>query len=201
MFKNILLVVALVAVVALGGTFAVGSFALSSYNSIQTRYVAVDQTLSNIDAQYQRRSNLIPNLVETVKGAANFEKSALTDIATARSNAGKVSLDLKNVTQEQIAQYQQAQQGLSGALSRLLIVAEKYPELKSNGNFTSLQAEIAGTENRIMFAVTDYNKAVADYNRYIAKGIEQFVANFAGKGPRPFFKAKEGADVAPVVKF
>lgn len=156
---------------------------------------------ANVESSYQRRSDLIPNLVATVKGYAAHEKETLESVIKARSEATKTTIDPTNITEEQMAKFQQAQQGLSGALSRLLVTVERYPDLKANQNFLELQSQLEGTENRINVERNRYNELATAYKIYIAKFPTNIVANFINKKELPLFKATEGSDVVPTVAF
>ena len=160
---------------------------------------AVGKEWGNVDASYQRRNDLIGNLVNTVKGAADFEKSTLTAVIEARAKATSVTVDPSNITPEQLAQFQQAQSGVSSTLSRLLVTVEQYPELKANQNFLKLQDELASTENQILTARTRFNESVQAYNGYVLAVPQKW---FLGSYPeKPFFKSVEGADKPVEVKF
>ncbi len=171
------------------------------YNGIQVKNQAVQTAWSNVESQYQRRYDLIPNFVNSVKAAANFEKSTLTEIAEARASVGRVKIDPTNITPDQLAAFQTSQQGLAGALSKLLIVTENYPDLKANVNFQALQAELAGTENRIAVKRGDFNETTQDYNTFISRFPASLLANFFGYHTKPYFKSDEKANSAPVVDF
>jgi len=192
----VLLILVVVLIVA---GFAVGG----SYN----RLVKLDQNVNEKWAQvqnvYQRRADLIPNLVNTVSGAANFEKSTLIAVTQARATVGQVKLDPNKAPTDaaQLEQFQQAQGQLSTALSRLLLVSERYPELRANQNFLSLQAQLEGTENRISVERGNFNEAVKDYNTAVRSFPTALFAGMFGFSPRPFFNAQPGADKAPEVKF
>jgi LemA protein len=158
----------------------------------------VNKAWGNVETTYQRRNDLIGNLVNTVKGAANFEKSTLTEVIEARAKATGVTIDPKNVTPEQLAAFNSAQSGVSSSLSRLLVTVEKYPDLKATDNFKDLQKELVSTENQILTARTRFNEAVQSYNSYVL-GVPQSI--FLGKyKEKPFFKAVEGADKPVEVK-
>ncbi len=161
----------------------------------------ISQAWGNVETSYQRRNDLIGNLVETVKGAAEFEKSTLEAVTNARASASQVKIDPSNVTPEQLNQFNQAQGGLSSALSRLLVTVEKYPDLKANENFLKLQDELASTENQILTARTRFNEAVNPYNLHIKQFPGSILANIFGFTEKAYFKAVEGADKAPEVKF
>jgi len=161
----------------------------------------VSKAWSQVESQYQRRTDLIPNLVSTVKGYADFEKSTLTDVIEARSKATSVNISADNLNEQTMAQFEQAQNGLSSALSKLLVVVEKYPDLKANQNFLELQAQLEGTENRIANERMKFNETIRTYNVYIRKFPASIFASIYGFETRPYFKAEEGADKVPEVKF
>ncbi|MDX1721048.1 MAG: LemA family protein, partial [Salegentibacter mishustinae] len=156
---------------------------------------------ADVENAYQRRSDLIPNLVSTVEGSADFERGTLTDVIEARAKATSVNVDAGNLNQEQIQQFQQAQGGLSSALSRLLVSVERYPDIKSNQNFLQLQSQLEGTENRISVARNRYNEAVRQYNTYIRKFPNNIFAGMFGFERKAPFEAEEGAENAPDVEF
>lgn len=156
---------------------------------------------SNVETAYQRRNDLIGNLVSTVKGAADFEKSTLTAVIEARAKATAVTIDPSNVTPEKLAEFQKSQSGVSSALSRLLVSIEAYPQLRANENFLKLQTELEGTENRIGIARTNYNSSARIYNIHIKKFPGSFLANLFNFKELPYFKADEGAEKAPKVEF
>lgn len=160
---------------------------------------AVSKEWGNVETAYQRRNDLIGNLVNTVKGAADFEKSTLTAVIEARAKATSVTVDPSNITPEQLAQFQQAQSGVSSSLSRLLVSVERYPDLKANQNFLKLQDELASTENQILTARTRFNESVQAYNSYVLAAPQSiFLGSYR---ERPYFKAVEGADKPVEVKF
>jgi LemA protein len=179
---------------------------IGSYNGLVSLEQGVRAQWGQVENVYQRRAELIPNLVETVKGAANFEKETLTQITQARAQVGQISSqatqDIINNPQ-QFEKFQQAQSGLSSALSRLLVVAEKYPELKATQNFRDLQAQLEGTENRISVERMRFNEAAQAFNTKRSSFPTVVIANFFGNrfAEKPYFKAREGSDVAPTVKF
>jgi LemA protein len=159
----------------------------------------VNKEWGNVETSYQRRNDLIGNLVETVKGAAEFEKSTLEAVTSARASASQVKIDPTNITPEQLAQFNQAQSGVSSSLSRLLVTVENYPDLKSNQNFLKLQDELASTENQILTARTRFNEAVQKYNNYILVfPNSMFLGNYKEK---PYFDAVAGAEKPVDVKF
>lgn len=173
--------------------------------NFQRKAVAQDENVKgkwgNVQNQYQRRSDLVPNLVNTVKGAANFEQETLTKVIEARAKATSVQINANDLSPEKIAQFQQAQGELSGALSRLLVSVEAYPTLKANQNFLDLQAQLEGTENRITVARKDFNDAVQDYNSSIRTFPNNFYAGWFGFKSKGYFEAQPGSDKAPEVKF
>lgn len=156
---------------------------------------------ANVESAYQRRSDLIPNLVNTVKGYADFEKETLESVIQARANATKTTIDPSNITPEQMAAFQQSQNSLSGALSRLMVVVEKYPDLKANQNFLELQSQLEGTENRINVERNRFNQTAKDYNVYIRKFPATVVAGFLNFDTMALFQAAEGSEQAPTVDF
>lgn len=156
---------------------------------------------ANVESAYQRRSDLIPNLVNTVKGYADFEKETLESVIQARANATKTTIDPTNITPEQMAAFQESQNNLSGALSRLMVVVERYPDLKANQNFLELQSQLEGTENRINVERNRFNMTAKDYNVYIRKFPASFVAGFLNFEPMALFQAAEGSEQAPTVDF
>src|SRR5213082_3481419 len=189
----ILLFIVVVVAVGLGG----------SYNRLVRLQQTVDQSWAQVQNVYQRRADLIPNLVNTVSGAANFEKSTLVEVTNARASVGRVQLDPNKAPTDaaQLAQFQAAQGQLSNALSRLLLVSERYPELKANQNFLSLQAQLEGTENRISVERGNFNKTVQDYNVAVRSFPTNLIAGMLGFPPRPFFTAQPGAEKPPAVQF
>jgi len=172
-----------------------------SYNSMVTKNEAVTAAWSQVENVYQRRADLIPNLVNTVKGAANFEKETLEAVINARAKATSVNIDANNLTEDSFKQFEQAQSGVSSALSRLLVSVERYPELKANQNFRDLQAQLEGTENRITVERKKFNETVQEYNKYIRSFPNNLFAGMFGFSPKAYFQAAEGADKAPEVSF
>ncbi len=173
------------------------------YMSVNNGAVEVDQSVKkewgNVESSYQRRNDLIGNLVNTVKGAADFEKGTLTAVIEARAKATSMTIDPKNITPEQLAEFNKAQSGVSSALSRLLVSVEAYPELKATDNFKKLQDELASTENQILTARTRFNESVQEYNNYV---LSQPRNIFLGKyKEKAYFKAVEGAEKPVEVKF
>lgn len=173
------------------------------YNGLVGQKQSVDAAWAEVENQYQRRADLIPNLVGTVAGAANFEKSTLEDVVKARASVGQVKLDPNQAPTDpaQLKQFQAAQDSLGGALSRLLVVSENYPNLKSNENFLNLQAQLEGTENRITTARERFNTAAQSYNTAVQTFPTVLYAGLFGFSQRPYFTAKEGSDTPPPVNF
>lgn len=171
------------------------------YNSMVEKEEEVSSAWSQVENVYQRRTDLIPNLVNTVKGAADFEKGTLTAVMDARAKATAINLNVDNLTEENIKKYQQAQDGLSGALNRLMVVSENYPTLQANRNFTELMAELSGTENRIAVERRKFGEAVKDYNAYIRKFPNNMTAGMFGFEKKAYFTATAGSDVPPTVDF
>jgi LemA protein len=174
---------------------------VGSRNSMATSDQDVKQSWANVQSAYQRRADLIPNLVKTVQGVANFEKSTLTAVIEARASATQMKLDAKDLSPENIQKYQAAQSGLSGALSRLMVVAENYPQLKATENFSELQAQLEGTENRIKEERDNFNEAVKIYNKLIVTFPNSLIAGLSGFTEKGFFQAEAGAEKAPEVNF
>lgn len=174
---------------------------MSGYNGMVNEDENVNLQWSEVENQYQRRLDLIPNLVNVVKGYAAHEKETLEGVIEARAKATQTTIDPSNMTEEQLASFQKAQDGLSGALNRLMVVVEKYPELKANENFLQLQAQLEGTENRITVARKGYNDAATIYNKKVRRFPNSMLAGIFGFSVRPQFKAQEGAESAPMVQF
>lgn len=172
-----------------------------TYNTMVTTEEAVNEKWSQVENVYQRRADLIPNLVNTVKGYADFEQQTLTQVIEARAKATSVNIDPTNMNAGNFQQFEQAQGQLTQALSRLMVVVERYPELKANQNFLELQAQLEGTENRIAVERKKFNEAVRGYNTYIRKFPQTFWANMFGFEQKPYFEASEGAETAPTVEF
>jgi LemA protein len=174
-----------------------------SYNRLNTQKQAVDRSWADVQNVYQRRADLIPNLVSTVQGAANFEKSTLAEVVQARQQVTNVKMDpnVAPTDPQALQRFQQTQDALSGALSRLLVVVEKYPELKANQNFLGLQTQLEGTENRIAVERRKFNEAVQGYNTSVNSMPTRLYAGFFGFHPHPYFAAREGSDVPPPVNF
>jgi len=182
----------------------IGGIALAgSYNRLVGLQQGVDSQWAQVQNVYQRRADLIPNLVSTVAGAANFEKSTLIAVTQARASVGQVKLDPSKAPTDaaQLEQFQAAQGRLSNALSRLLVVVERYPEIKANQNFLGLQAQLEGTENRISVERGKFNEIVQAYNTAVRRFPTNIFAGMFGFQPRPFFSAQPGAEKPPTVKF
>lgn len=171
------------------------------YNKMVDLEEQVGSQWSQVENVYQRRADLIPNLVNTVKAYAEHEQETLTGVIEARSKATSVNIDPNNLTPEAIEQFNQAQEGLSSALSRLMVVVERYPELKANQNFLDLQAQLEGTENRIAVERRKFNEVTQSYNSYIRKFPQLIYAGMLGFDKKNYFEAREGADQPPVVEF
>ena len=193
---GVLVVIAFFVVVAALGL-------MGTYNRLVKLQQSVDQSWAQVQNVYQRRADLIPNLVNTVSGAANFEKSTLIAVTNARASVGRVQLDPNKAPTDaaQLEQFQSAQGQLSNALSRLLVVVERYPELKANQSFLGLQAQLEGTENRISVERGNFNTAVQNYNTAVRSFPTNLIAGMFGFAPRPFFAAQPGAEKAPTVNF
>jgi LemA protein len=172
-----------------------------SYNTAVGKDENVKKAWSQVENQYQRRADLIPNLVETVKGYANFEQSTLTAVVEARSAASQIKIDPNDLTPENIQRFEQAQQGLGGALQRLMVLTENYPDLKANQNFMDLQKQLEGTENRVSVERKNFNEAVNDYNGYIRRFPTNLLVGLFGFSPKGYFQSAAGSDKAPQVKF
>jgi LemA protein len=169
------------------------------YNGINTARVGVDQKWANVQSSYQRRSDLIPNLVSVVKGVANFETTTLTQVIQARASATQIKVDASTLTPEKLQQFQASQGQLSQALGRLMVVSEQYPQLKANENFKQLQDQLEGTENRIKFARDEFNAAVTDYNIQVTNFPKNILAGMFGFKEKPMFKADDDAQKAPKI--
>jgi LemA protein len=196
MKRSTITILSLVAVVL--GLFMWG---VSTHNRFVTLNEGIEGQWGEVQSAYQRRADLIPNLVATVKGYADFEQETLTRVIEARANATSVNLDASNLTPENIAQFQQAQGALKGSLDRLLLTVERYPELKANQNFLALQDQLEGTENRINIARDRFNKSTQAYNSAIKRIPASWIAGIGGFEPRGYFEAVAGAEAAPEVSF
>ena len=187
----IIIVVAVLAVV----------WGITGYNGLVSMDEGVQTKWADVETQYQRRADLIPNLVNTVKGYAAHESETLQAVVEARAKATSVNIDPTNMSAEQIANFQKAQDGVSSALGRLLVTVEKYPDLKANENFKELQAQLEGTENRISVARRDYNEAARKYNTSLRSFPKNILAGMFGFEKKSYFEAQEGSEQAPTVQF
>jgi LemA protein len=176
-------------------------YGVTIYNTLATASQEVESAWANVETQYQRRSDLIPNLVNTVKGYAAHESQTLEGVVAARAKATSVTIDGANMTAEQFAQFAEAQGEVTSALGRLIAVAENYPELKANQNFIELQSQLEGTENRIAVERQRYNEVVKAFNKRVVTFPNNIFASLFGFSKRDFFASQQGADVAPVVEF
>ncbi len=193
MKKSSIILIAVVAVLAL--------WCISAYNSLVQLDEKVTAAWGNVETQYQRRADLIPNLVEVVKGYAKHEQGTLTAVIEARSKATSVTIDPSNITPEELAKYQEAQQGVTGALGKLLAVAEAYPDLKANENFKELQSQLEGTENRIAESRRTFNEAAKAYNMKLRTFPNNILGGIFGLSTRSYFESEYGANKAPKVQF
>lgn len=186
---------------ALVGVVLASSLSSCNYNSLVDKQQQVDQSWAEVENQYQRRSDLIPNLVATVKGYATHEEETFQKVTEARAKATSITINADNLNEETLAQFQQAQGELTSALKSLLAVSEAYPDLKANENFKDLQVQLEGTENRVTVARSRYTEAVKDYNTSIKKFPTVIYAGWFGFEAKPQFKAEAGASQAPKVEF
>jgi LemA protein len=193
--SNLILIAVIAAILLLGGCGCTG------YNSMVKLDENVKAKWANVQSDYQRRSDLIPNLVNTVKGAANFEQTTLTKVIEARAKATSMNINPADLTPENMEKFQAAQGELSGALGRLLVSVERYPELKANQNFLNLQSQLEGTENRIKVSRNDFNTSVQEYNQTVRGFPNNLFANMFGFHIRAPFQADPGAEKAPSVQF
>ncbi len=201
MKKGLIITLAVVGVILF---FIIGMimWGVGHYNKIVTLNEGVTSSWSQVENQYQRRFDLIPNLVNTVKGVANFEKETFTAVTEARAKVGQIKLSADQLSDPALFQkFQGAQDGLSSALSRLMVVSENYPQLKANENFSQLQQQLEGTENRIAVERMKFNQTVQEYNTYIKKFPATIVAGFGGFKEKQYFQAAESAKEAPKVQF
>lgn len=193
--RNLTLIIIVLIILILGGCGCGG------YNNMVKLDENVKSSWGKVQSDYQRRSDLIPNLVNTVKGAANFEQQTLTNVIEARAKATSVQIDANNLTPEKIAQFQQAQGQVSSSLSRLLAVVENYPDLKATQNYRDLQAQLEGTENRIKVSRNDFNDAVQQYNSTVRRFPNNLFAGMFGFSTKGYFQSEPGSEKAPEVKF
>ena len=189
----------IIVVVVVG--FLIYGWFKGTYNEMITLGESVDKQWADVENVYQRRADLIPNLVSTVKGYASHEKETLEGVINARAKATSTTINAGNLTPDKIAAFQQAQDGLSSALSKLMVVVERYPELKANQNFLELQAQLEGTENRISVERRKFNESARAYNTYIKLFPKNMLANMFGFEKKPYFEAQKGAETAPKVEF
>ncbi len=187
--------------IALGIILLIVLWGGCGYNGMNGASKDVDQKWADVQSSYQRRSDLIPNLVETVKGAADFEKTTLTQVIQARASATQMKVNAEDLTPEKMQQFQASQGQLSQALGRLMVVSEQYPQLKANENFRDLQNQLEGTENRIKVSRDAFNASVKDYNIKVSNFPNNILAGIFNKKERPSFQAEAGAEKAPSVKF
>ena len=193
MKKSIIIIIAVVAVIVI--------WAVSMYNGLVTMDESVNSQWANVETQYQRRADLIPNLVNTVKGYASHEKDTLEGVVEARSKATQMQVNANDLTPEKLAEYQKAQGAVTSALGKLLAITENYPDLKANQNFLELQAQLEGTENRINVARTNFNNAAQAYNTAIRRFPKSLFASMFGFDKHAYFEAAEGTETAPTVSF
>lgn len=193
MKKSIIIIIAVVAVIVI--------WAVSMYNGLVTMDESVNSQWANVETQYQRRADLILNLVNTVKGYASHEKETLEGVVEARSKATQMQVNANDLTPEKLAEYQKAQGAVTSALGKLLAITENYPDLKANQNFLELQAQLEGTENRINVARTNFNNAAQAYNTAIRRFPKSLFASMFGFDKHAYFEAAEGTETAPTVSF
>ncbi len=185
----------------IGVVAVVAIFFYATYNGFVNREEGLKSAWSNVETQYQRRADLIPNLVNTVKGYAAHETQTLNEVTEARARATSINLSADDLTPERLAQFQRAQAEVRSALGRLIAVSESYPDLKANQNFLELQAQLEGTENRIAVARKDFNAAAQQYNVSVRRFPANLVARLFGFAQKPYFESAEGAAAAPQVTF
>lgn len=193
MKKSTIIILVIFAVILLWG--------VTAYNNLVSKEENVNQQWSNVETQYQRRADLIPNLVSTVKGYASHESETLQGVVEARSKATQITVSGSDLTPEKMAEYQKAQGAVSSALGKLLAIAENYPDLKANQNFLELQAQLEGSDNRISVARINYNNAAKDFNTTIRRFPNNILAGICGFDKCTYFEAAEGAEQAPQVEF
>ncbi|EJX03741.1 LemA family protein [gut metagenome] len=193
MKKSTIILIVVIAIVAI--------WFISGYNSLVTIDEKVSGEWANVEAQYQRRADLIPNLVSTVKGYAKHEQETLEGVITARSQATQIKMNADDLTPEKLAEYQKAQGAITSALGKLLAITEKYPDLKANQQFSDLQAQLEGTENRINVARINFNQTAKEFNTSIRRFPKNILASMFGFNKRAYFEAEESAKQAPKVEF
>lgn len=191
--SGLIIILVLLAIIVFGG--------IGGYNGLVSTQESLNKSWANVENQYQRRSDLIPNLVETVKGYAKHESGTLEAVVSARAKATQVTVDPNNLTPEKLQEFQSAQGELSSALGRLMMIREAYPDLKANQNFIELQAQLEGTENRITVARDNFNQEVQKYNTMVRRFPKNIIAGLFGFERKPTFEAEKGAEKAPEVKF
>lgn len=196
MKKSSIILISIAAVIAIMVFWGIGG-----YNGLVSSQENVNSQWANVESQYQRRSDLIPNLVATVKGYATHESSTLEGVVAARSKATQVTIDPEKLTPEKLQEYQAAQGQVSAALGKLLMITENYPDLKANQNFLELQAQLEGTENRISVERTRFNEMAQSYNKTIRSFPKNILAGMFGFEKKPYFEAEKGSEKAPAVKF
>ena len=187
-------------IIAIAALFMAMGFSSCGYNTMVSKEEAVSAAVGNLQTAYQKRADLIPNLVATVKNYAEYESGTLTAVVEARAKATQVTLDAENLTEENLKAFQAAQDEMSGALSRLLVTVEQYPDLKANQNYMELQSQLEGCENGIANARRQFNEAVQDYNTFIRMFPTNLIAKLFGFHQKPYFEASQGAEKAPDVK-
>jgi len=192
MKKGLIVILALVAVLVIWG--------VGVYNGLVSKQESVETAVGNVQTAYQKRADLIPNLVATVKNYAEYEAGTLTAVVEARAKASSVTLDANNLTEENLKAFQTAQDEMSGALSRLLVTVEQYPDLKANQNYLDLQSQLEGCENSIANARREFNETARNYNTAVRRFPANVIAGMFGFDKKPYFEASEGADKAPDVK-
>src|SRR5450755_1386695 len=193
--RNLSLIIIVIVILLFGGC------ACSGYNNLVGKDENVKNKWANVQSDYQRRTDLIPNLVSTVKGAANFEQTTLTNVIQARANATQVKIDANDLSPEKVAEFQKAQGAVSSSLSRLLAVVENYPDLKATQNFRDLQAQLEGTENRIKVSRNDFNESVQEYNQTVRSFPNNIFGGMFGFHAKPPFQSDPGSEKAPNVQF
>lgn len=193
MKKSTIIIIAVLALLAI--------WAVTGYNGLVAMEENVNGQWSNVETQYQRRADLIPNLVNTVKGYASHERETLEGVIEARSKATRITVNAEDLTPEKLAEYQKAQGAVTSALGKLLAITENYPELKANQNFLELQVQLEGTENRINVARTNFNNTAKEFNTSIRRFPKNILAGLFGFEKRAYFEAAEGAEQAPKVEF
>lgn len=191
----------LIPAIIIGAIVIIAGIIIGGYNGLVSQREGVNKSFANLQSQYQRRADLVPNLVSTVKGAADFEQETLTDVTQARAKATSITVDPSNATPEELARYQQSQGELSQALGKLLAVTENYPQLQAVQGFRDLQVQLEGTENRISVARNDFNEAASGYNARIQSFPLNITAGIFGFEKFAYFESEEGAEDAPDVKF